>query len=145
MEIVPITETYLNDCVKIFIDAYNSPPWNCQWTTEKAESYLSELFHNSNFVGFMVYENQYAAGAILGHRKTWWTNDQLMIDELFVSPTAQKKGYGHKLMQQCEEHANQNGIGLLVLMTNKYLPVFNFYEKLNLLAADQYVFMFKQL
>lgn len=145
MEIISITENHLDDCIKIFTDAYNSPPWNCQWTIEKAGRYLSELIHNSSFVGFIIYENQHPAGAVLGHRKTWWTHDQLMIDELFVSNASQKKGYGKKLMAQCEEYADRNQIGLLVLMTNKYLPVFNFYESIDLLAADQYVFMFKQL
>jgi N-acetylglutamate synthase-like GNAT family acetyltransferase len=145
MEIISITENHVDDCVKVFVDAYNSPPWNCNWTAEKAGAYLSELINNTNFIGFIVYENDNAVAAILGHKKTWWTNDQLMVDELFVSKSAQKKGYGKKLMSYCEEYAKENQIELLALMTNKYLPAFDFYENLDFIAADQYVFMFKQL
>ena len=145
MEIIPITEDHLAHCAAILIDAYNAPPWNCQWTTEKAQQYLAELIGSKDFVGFIIYDDNKPAGAILGHKKTWWTSKQLMIDELFVSPDFQKKGYGKKLLLTCEEYANTNQIGLMVLMTNQYLPVYNFYEMMDYTQADQYVFMFKQL
>ncbi|AYL95794.1 GNAT family N-acetyltransferase [Mucilaginibacter celer] len=145
MEIIAITENQLTHCAAILIEAYNAPPWNCRWTPEKAHQYLGELIDHRDFVGFMIYDENQPAGAILGHKKTWWTNKQLMIDELFVSPAHQKKGYGKKLLQFCEEYANSNQIELLVLMTNKYLPVYDFYEMAGYTLADQYVFMFKQL
>ncbi|UOE52390.1 GNAT family N-acetyltransferase [Mucilaginibacter sp. SMC90] len=145
MEITSITESHLSQCAAIMIDAYNAPPWNCQWTSEKAHQYLAELIDHKDFVGFIIYDNNEPAGAILGHKKTWWTNSQLMIDELFVSPASQKKGCGKKLLQYCEDYAGTNQIELLVLMTNRYLPVYNFYEMMDYTLADQYVFMFKQL
>ncbi|QEM02524.1 GNAT family N-acetyltransferase [Mucilaginibacter rubeus] len=145
MEIISITDHHLSHCAAILVDAYNASPWNCLWTSEKAYQYLAELVANRDFVGFVVYDNDEPAGAVLGHKKTWWTNRQLMIDELFVSPAFQKKGYGKKLMQHCEDYAAVNDIELLVLMTNKFLPVYNFYEMMDYTLADQYVFMFKQL
>lgn len=145
MEIIAINESHLAHCAALMIDAYNAPPWNCHWTSDKAEQYLSELISHKDFVGFMIYDDNQPAGAILGHKKTWWTNRQLMIDELFVSPAFQKKGYGKKLLQFSEEYANTNQIELMVLMTNKYLPVYDFYEAQDYTHADQYVFMFKQL
>lgn len=142
---VPLTVENLDDCVTIFMGAYNNAPWNCQWTIQKAKQYLSELAGNVNFCGFIVYEDNIPVGAVLGHRKTWWTNQQLLIDEFFISPNFQRKGYGKKIMQMCEDEATLNGIELLVLMTNKYLPAYKFYEHDGYVAADQYVFMFKQL
>jgi len=141
---VELTSDNLHDCVALFLSAYNSAPWNCQWTTEKATLYLDELRGNSNSAGFILYENETAVGAILGHRKTWWTNRQFMIDEFFISPDFQRKGYGKKLMQLCEEYVALHDIDLMVLMTNKYLPAYQFYERYGYVPADQYTFMFKQ-
>ena|ERR1700754_5113440 len=140
-----LTKDHLDDCVNVFVKAYNTAPWNCKWTAENAREYLSELIDHVNFTGFIIYDNNDVAGAILGHRKTWWTDQQLMINELFVSPEFQKRGYGKMLMQQMEDYAASRGIKLLALMTNKYLPVYEFYEQVDYTAADQYVFMFKQL
>lgn len=145
MESFFITGKHLDDCVGVFVSAYNAPPWNCHWTIEKANQYLSELVTNADFVGLIVYENNNAVGAILGHKKTWWTNQQLVVDELFVSTAFQKSGYGKQLLTLFEDYAIKNQIELLGLMTNKYLPVFDFYERMDYVAADQYVFMFKQL
>jgi len=145
MDPILITEKHIADCASVMMDAYNAPPWNCKWTSDKAYLYVDELISSRDFIGFIIYDEGKPAGAILAHKKTWWTNKQLMIDELFVSPDFQKKGYGKKLLHFSEEYANANNIELLVLMTNKYLPVFDFYESMDYTIADQYVFMFKQL
>jgi aminoglycoside 6'-N-acetyltransferase I len=145
MEIKPITKTNLGDCVNTFIKAYNSPPWNCQWTEEKAVQYLSELIDSIYFRGGILYDNTKVVGAILGHYKTWWTARQLVIDEFFITPESQHQGYGKNLMGWFEQYANSHQIDLLVLMTNKYLPAYRFYEKVGFTMADQYTFMFKQL
>jgi aminoglycoside 6'-N-acetyltransferase I len=145
MESFFISEKHLDDCVAVFMNVYNSPPWNCHWTTEKATQYLLELITDASFVGFIEYKNNDAIGAILGHKKTWWTGQQLVIDELFVSPAFQKNGYGKKLLKLCEGYAVTDHIELLGLMTNKYLPAFGLYEGMEYIAADQYIFMFKQI
>ncbi|WP_184549750.1 GNAT family N-acetyltransferase [Mucilaginibacter sp. FT3.2] len=145
MEKQRIAKHHLTDCVDIFLKAYNSAPWNCHWTMEKASQYLSELIDSNGFIGFILYENEKAIGAVLAHSKTWWTHNQLMVDEFFIAPEFQAKGYGKKLMRFCDEYAQENEIELMVLMTNKYLPAYRFYENLGYITADQYTFMFKQL
>jgi len=143
--ITPITFENLDDCVSAFIKAYNGAPWNYNWTYDKAKQYLSEYMSCGQFVGFAIYDEGQLVGAILGHTKTWWTNQQLMIDEFFVSSDKQGKGYGKKLLAHCDIYAAEKGITTALLMTNKYMPAYNFYNKIGYTAADQYVFMFKQV
>ena len=143
--IVPLTLQNIGDCTPVFLKAYNGPPWNYGWTAEKAEQYLAEYLGCTQFVGFVLYGEDQAVGAMLGHRKTWWTNQQLMIDEFFVSAEKQRMGYGKKLLAYCDQYAREKQIESIVLMTNKYMPSFSFYNKAGYTATEQYIFMFKQV
>jgi len=145
MNILPIDKVNLHDCIDIFISAYNQAPWNHNWTFAKAKTYLSEYADSPGFVGFVLYDGNKPVGATFAHKKTWWTNEQLMVDEFFISSERQKKGYGKILMEHCNQYARANQIGLLILMTNKYMPAYKFYDRLGYITADQYLFMFKQL
>lgn len=143
--IIPVTTENINDCVVVFLKSYNQPPWNYHWTGEKAKQYLSEYLDCKQFVGFVLYDQNQAAGAIMCHSKTWWTNQQLMIDEFFISPEKQRMGYGKKLLESCNQYAINKKIGSIVLMTNKYMPAYNFYDKTSFTTTEQFVFMFKQV
>jgi len=143
--IVPITTENIDKCVSVYLKAYNCPPWNYNWTFEKAREYLLEYLGCKQFVGFALYDEDKVAGAVFAHTKTWWTSPQLMIDEFFVSREKQRMGYGKKLLAHCDEYASGQQIGTVVLMTNKYMPSYRFYDKEGYTAAEQYVFMFKQI
>ena len=142
MEVQQLKKEDLANCANLIIKAYNGRPWNYQWTFSKASLYLNELFESSRFVGFVIYEGDELVGAMFAHVKTWWIDDQLMIDELFVSAQEQGKGYGQTLMNTTKEYANNNNIGSITLMTQKYMPALSFYEKNSFLKAEQYVLMF---
>jgi aminoglycoside 6'-N-acetyltransferase I len=143
MEFIAINEQNLDECVGVFIAAYNSPPWSYNWSQADARQYLSEYLSSPYFVGFLLYDGATPVGAAIGHHKTWWTNKQIMIDELFIASQNQQKGYGRLIMQFLENYAKDKNVELVVLMTNKYMPAFQFYLKLDYIHADQYVFLFK--
>lgn len=142
--IVSITKENFDECVSAYMKAYNCPPWNYHWTYEKASEYLLEYMSCKQFVGFALYDEGKIVAAVFAHSKTWWTNKQLMIDEFFVSLEKQRMGYGKKMLKHCDQYAAANQISSLVLMTNKYMPSFKFYEKEGYTATEQYIFMFKQ-
>jgi GNAT superfamily N-acetyltransferase len=143
MEILPITDNNLDDCLNIYLKAYNTPPWNYGWTTNMLKQYLSEYMDTSYFVGFILYDDSEPVGAVFTHKKTWWTGPMLFIDEFFITPVKQGMGYGRKLMDYCNEYASQNNLEIMMLMTNKYMPSYKFYDRISFTTADQFVFMFK--
>lgn len=132
----------LEKCANLITQAYNGRPWNYQWNITRATLYLTELFEASRFVGFVIYEDEQLVAAMFSHVKTWWIDDQLMIDELFVSAEEQGKGYGQLLLTTAMEYARENNIGSITLITHKYMPAVTFYEKNKFLRAEQYVMMF---
>lgn len=145
MEIRELTRDNLQSCAELITIAYNGRPWNYQWTPGKALKYLTELFDSSRFAGFCIYNNNEIVACMFAHLKTWWINDLLMIDELFVSPDHQGKGYGQALMDYAQEFCLKNGINSINLTTHKYMPSVSFYEKNKFYLAEQYVLMFKEI
>jgi len=141
----PITAENIDECVYVYLKAYNCPPWNYNWTFVKAREYLLEYMAGEQFVGFALYHEGKVAGAAFAHTKTWWTGRQLMIDEFFVSREKQRMGYGKKILAYCDHYAFAHQIGTVVLMTNKYMPSYKFYDKEGYTATEQYVFMFRQV
>jgi aminoglycoside 6'-N-acetyltransferase I len=144
MMIRSVTTENLDECVSAFLKAYNCPPWNYNWTREKARQYLLEYTSCKQFVGFALYDDEQVVGAAFTHTKTWWTSPQLMIDEFFISGEKQRHGYGKTLLVHCDQFAREQQISSIVLMTNKFMPSYMFYEKNDYLTTQQYVFMFKQ-
>jgi aminoglycoside 6'-N-acetyltransferase I len=145
MEICKITKNDIPRCAETFTQSYNQFPWNYNWKLEDAIKYLNEYVDAPHFGGFMICENDKVPGALFGHAKTWWTDNQFMIDELFIDPGMQGKGYGKLLLKQAELYAKDFSIERIILMTNKYMPALEFYNKNDFNKVEQYVFMFKQL
>jgi aminoglycoside 6'-N-acetyltransferase I len=145
MNIIQLTKIHIEACANIFIKTYNQAPWNYQWNLNAAIKYLGEYMSSAEFVGFAVYNDGEIAGAILAHTKTWWTNDQLYIDELFIAPEMQKKGVGKTLLGHAEQYALNNNLQTLVLMTHKFMPAMSFYEDNDFLHAQPFVLLFKNV
>ena len=145
MNIRVLTKDDIEKCAQLYIRSYNRPPWNYNWSYEKAVKYLTEYIERSRFVGFVLCDGDEFAGATLGHSKTWWTNDLLYVDELFISPDKQRLGYGQMLLDHAEKYAKEQGFDVITLITNKYMPSMKFYTNINYIHAEQFVFLFKPL
>lgn len=90
-----INKDDIDACAALLMSAYNQAPWRYNWDREKAIKYLNQYFESKQFVGFILCEEDEIAGAIFAHSKTWWVNDQLFIDELFIDANRQRSGYGN--------------------------------------------------
>lgn len=135
----------LEACVHLLIAAYNGEPWNHHWTVETATRYLNEFVSNENFVGFVICEGTTIVGAMFAHRKTWWTKDELFVDEVYVTPRLQRQGYGTRLLAHAEGYAKASDFAGLTLLTNRYMPAAGFYVKHGYVHAEHVVFMYKEL
>jgi GNAT superfamily N-acetyltransferase len=145
MNIRPFLKSDIDKCAAIYLQAYNRPPWNYNFTPEKATKYLTEYFERTRFEGFVVEDEGNMVGAVLGHSKTWWTSDIIYVDELFVVPESRGKGYGKQLLNHTEEYARGKGFEVLSLLTNKHMPAFQFYNHIDYLQAEHIVYLFKPL
>ncbi len=145
MKVRPFEPGDIRGCAQVFMAAYNGLPWNYGWKEDEAVTYLSEYSGSAQFVGLVLMEGSEVAAALFAHRKTWWTGNQLFIDELFVAGDKQGLGYGKVLIRHAEEYCKANSLDMITLMTNKLMPALKFYESIDYTRVDQYVFLFKQV
>jgi len=59
-------------------------------------------------------------GAVLCREKTWWNNNEIFVEEMFVSPEQQWKGYGTALLKAAESYIKEKGLAGFTLFTNRY-------------------------
>ena len=135
--------TDLDCCTRVLIQAYNGEPWRNHWTDETATRYLREFAESKSFVGFVICVGKEVVGAAFTHVKTWWTSDELFVDEIFIKPEMQRKGHGRALLGAVEEYAKSRGLAGVTLLTNKYMPAKRFYERDGYVLAEHVVFMYK--
>ena len=136
-------DKYFSECIKILIETYNIPPWYETWTVEIAAKYLLELIENKRFYGIVLIESDELIGCAFCHLKTYHNGEELYIDEFFISPDNQRKGYGKLLMSVIDEYADENAIKSITLLTGKNKPAYEFYKKCGFTHLESLAFMYK--
>ena len=134
----------ISACAEILCAVYNNEMWQCRWTIETGAAYLKDYYEAGKFVGFVLEEEGRVEGALFAHEKIWWNNSELYIDEMFISPDVQRKGYGSMLIRAAEEYVKEHKLAGLTLSTNKYAPAPNFYRKNGFNDNEVIMFMYKE-
>ncbi len=135
----------ISACADILCSVYNNELWQCRWSSEKAIEYLTDFYNMQKFVGYVLEEEGEILGAIFAHEKVWWNNSEVFVDEMFIRPELQRKGYGSMLVGKVEEYVKDKRLAGITLSTNKYAPAPLFYKK-NGFAENEYIFfMYKEL
>lgn len=132
-------------CANILCSVYNNELWRCRWTTEVAADYLTDYFNMEKFVGYVLEEDGEILGGIFAHEKIWWNNTEIFVEEMFVKPEQQGKGYGSMLLQQVEKYIKTKGLAGMTLLTNKYAPAPKFYKKNGFEECEHIIYMCKEI
>ncbi len=136
---------FLDSCALVYMKTFSAPPWNENWSVSTARKYLAEFSDAPRFVGFVYSLSDKVIGAAFCHAKTWVCGEELFIDEFFISPDFQHKGFGTELMKTVEKYATDSGLTSVVLLTSCDKPSLGFYKALGFECATQMRFMFKDM
>jgi aminoglycoside 6'-N-acetyltransferase I len=145
MQIHALTKQKLDDYSALMIDVYHGPPWNQNWAHESAKKPLSELFDMPRFLGFEIFDGGKLIGCAFCREKTWWTQDELFVEELFIRRCAQRKGYGTALLNYLEQYVMEKNLAGITLLTDKNMPALKFYKKHGFSQAGHVSFMYKEI
>ena len=138
MRIAYYEAEYLEECAELLQKVYNNEQWGCHWSEIKSKKYIAELSQIPRFVGFLLLnDEEELIGAALCHERTWWYKDELFIDEFFIDPDSQQRGYGSKLLKYMTKYSKEQKLAGLTLMTNN-LIVADFYHKNKFLTPAIY-------
>jgi len=127
--IKPFSMKDLQKCCELYVRTFNGEPWYDHWTSETAHARLLEIAENKRFLGYTLWDNAELIGAIFCYLKTYHNGSEIFVEEMWVSPYCQRKGYGMMLMDEVEKYARENAIASVTLFTGRDKPSFNFYEK----------------
>ena len=132
-------------CRELFMKTFNSAPWNDSWTRESAGARLREFTDHRRFVGFTLWEGDALAGAVFCHAQTQYKGNEIVIEELFIAPDCQRKGYGTALMDAVEAYAGKHAFWCVTLLTGRAYPSFAFYENRGYRHLEWLAFMHKKI
>ncbi len=145
MNIRKMEQVDIAACADILCSVYNNELWQCRWSREVAIEYLTDFYNMQKFVGYVIEVNGMICGAIFAHEKVWWNNSEVFVEEMFVKPDLQRKGYGTKLLEKIEEYIKEKGLAGMTLSTNRYAPAPKFYGKNGFVNCEHILFMCKEL
>jgi aminoglycoside 6'-N-acetyltransferase I len=135
----------LTACAEILMSVYNNEQWQCRWSLETAKNYLMDFTDCKKFIGYTLWIDGEVSGAIFCHEKIWWNNSEVFVDEMFVSPDLQRKGYGAELINAIEKYVKDHNLAGLTLCTSRNTPAPYFYKKNGFSDADHVLFMYKEI
>ena len=137
MEYKNCTVDDLKGCAEILQSAYALPPYNEEWELSHAQEYLARFFSFDPSFCFVAVQNDKILGAVFSYCYPWQGRESCYIQEIFVSPSAHRKGVGSGLI---EKLSFSKGIGPTWLVANKNSKAIEFYESLGFSSSGPYTF-----
>jgi ribosomal protein S18 acetylase RimI-like enzyme len=131
----------LDGCVRVFVQTFNIPPWNEQWTVDVACRRLAEIVNAPGFEGALIREGPEIVGFVAGVRTSWCRGDRFHVQEMCVLPTRQRQGLGTRLMRYLLARLAREGVGGLHLLTARDSQAAAFYARLGFRVKESMVMM----
>ena len=145
MYIRPLVPADLPVCAQILCAVYNNDLWQCRWTQETAEAYLTDAMQHRAFVGYAAVEEDDVIGALFAHEKIWWNKPEVFIEEMFVRPDRQGSGVGSALMHTAEDYVRRHSLAGITLATNRFAPAAGFYRRHGFTDCGHVLFMAREM
>lgn len=145
MKFEEITLKDINELAKIYVDTFNSSPWNDEWSIETASKRLKQMINCEGFYGIMAYEEGILCGMILGSEEQFYNGIMFNIKEFCVKNELRNKGIGSKILIEFEKRLKNKDITEVVLFTSRDDGTEGFYQRRGLKSYNSMVMMGKEL
>ncbi len=145
IEYKELTKEHIKEVAEIYVDAFNSEPWNDQWTVESASKRISQMLNCEGFDGLVVYEDQKVVGMILGNHEYYYNGMHFHIKEFCVDIKLRGNGLGAQLIDEFTNRLKNKGIDEIILFTSIGDSTEGFYKKHGFKSFDSMVMMGKQI
>ena len=129
MQFKEMTDDALRDAAELFTKSFNSPPWNDQWSEEKAFRRLSAMAHAEKAYGLCMYDEGRLLGIVLGHREEYYDGTEFLLKEFAVDNESRGKGLGTIMMEELRNRLKAKNIRRIVLVTLDDRRTTSFYRK----------------
>lgn len=140
-----LKKEHIPELTQLYIDAFNSPPWNDGWTIENASKRLIQMINCEGFYGMVCYENNTIVGMILGNHEYYFNGMHFNIKEFCVDPNCSGNGIGSKIINEFLKRLKDKGISEAILFTSRTDKTEGFYKNRGFESFDDMVIMGKKL
>lgn len=145
MKFEEINLTDIEELAKMYVETFNSPPWNDEWSMETASKRLYQMINSEDSYGLKAYEDGLLCGMILGAKEQYYNGIMFNLKEFCVKNEMRNKGIGTRIFDEFEQRLKNNGITEIVLFTSRDDSTESFYIKRGLTSYNGMVMMGKQL
>lgn len=119
----------LDELASLYVECFNSPPWNDGWSHESARDRLDDIFASRHFRGYVALFEHRIVGMLMGHKERWIRQHHFNLQEMCVRPPLQRSGIGTALLRHAAEHLNAEGVERVYLLTLGGSLAETFYQK----------------
>lgn len=116
-------------CAKVYVNAYQTEPWNEEYEISEVEKYISSYLNSDTKVCFALQDGDVIKGVALGFIVPSISNSYLRLEDICIDATEQRKGYGSVFMELLSIEAAKLGCDSIILGTQKDFPSHHFYLK----------------
>ncbi len=129
----------------MYVETFNAPPWNDEWTIETASKRLHQMINCEGFYGLIAYQDEELSGMILGSEEQYYNGVMFNIKEFCVKNEMRNRGIGTKMLEEFEKQLKEKEISEIILFTSRDDSTEDFYQKRGLESYNGMVMMGKQL
>lgn len=145
MKIQKLDEIHLKECSEIYVETFNSEPWDDKWDENTSYKRLEDIYNTPGFYGLVVFEENEIKAAVLGNLEQWYEGYMYNLKEMFVKQEEKCNGIGSKLMNELELSIKELGANSITLFTSKGDLTERFYLKNGLSTVEDMVMMYKNI
>lgn len=102
-----IREDIPDEMIQLFIETFNSQPWNDNWTVQTASKRLCPMARTEKFFGLGVYQDNKLYGFVMGFFEQYCDGVEFTIKEFAVKNTERGQGVGSQLFMEFEKRLKE--------------------------------------
>jgi len=140
-----LKKEHIKELSKLYMDAFNSDPWNDEWTLESASKRLLQMINCEGSYGLVCYENGDLIGMILGNHEHFYNGMHFNIKEFCVDINLRKNGFGSALLEEFVKRLKERGINEVILFTSRTDGTEGFYKNRGFKSFNSMVMMGKEV
>lgn len=137
--------SFLSDLVELFIEAFNSDPWNDEWTVDTASNRLKQMIRCDGFYGLAAYSGDKLVGLILGNHEYYYDGIDFVVKEFCVDKKIKGKGIGSILLEEFSRRIKDKRIKRIILNTCRGEATEGFYIRKGFNTIEDMIFMAKEI
>lgn len=130
MKLEKLGKNNLIEIAQLYMEVFNSKPWNEKWSLETAVKRIEtfNLETNKYGLGYCIRENNKVIGFIGGLNYFYDQISMFTIEEMCIANEYQKKGIGGNLLFKFEKIIKNKGFNRIELKTLKSSYIEKFYR-----------------